>query len=70
MGIGEAATKEIAVTQDAQGFEENSDAAKSGGKIAGDARKNLEQKTKKSVVSQVNYKDPVESVLIAADQNV
>jgi len=53
--LGEAATKEIAVTQDAQGFGENSDAAKAGGKIAGDARKDLEQKTGKPVVSKGNF---------------
>lgn len=37
--LGEAATKEIAVNQDAQGFDENKAAAKTGGKIAGDARR-------------------------------
>ena len=62
--LGEAATKEIAVTHDAQGFEENSDAAKTGGEIAGDARKNLEHKTGKSVVSQSNYLNRSEPALI------
>ncbi len=40
--LGEAATKEIAVRRDARGFDENKSAAKMGGKIAGDARRQLE----------------------------
>ena len=39
--LGEASTKEITVNTDAKGFEENKRAAKAGGKIAGDARKQL-----------------------------
>lgn len=53
--LGEAATKEIAVNQNAQGFDENKTAAKSGGRIAGDARRQLEQESGKPVVSQKNY---------------
>jgi DNA-damage-inducible protein D len=53
--LGEAATKEIAVTRDAQGFEENKNAAKMGGKIARNARHELEQETGKPVISQENY---------------
>ncbi len=53
--LGEAATKEIAVTRDAQGFDENKDAAKMGGNIAHNAKQELEEKTGKSVVSQENY---------------
>lgn len=53
--LGEAATKEIAVNRDAQGFDENKTAAKIGGKIAGDARRQLEQESGKPVISQENY---------------
>ena len=53
--LGEASTKEIAVNTDTQGFEENKKAAKMGGKIAGDARKQLELKSGKKVVSTENY---------------
>ena len=53
--LGEAATKEIAVNRDAQGFDENKNAAKMGGKIAGDARLELEQESGKPVISQENY---------------
>lgn len=53
--LGEAATKEIAVNHDAQGFDENKVAAKTGGKIAGDARRHLEQESGKPVVSKKNF---------------
>jgi DNA-damage-inducible protein D len=53
--LGEAATKEIAVSQDAQGFHENKAAAQAGGKIAGDAREHLEKESGRSVVSEQNY---------------
>ena len=53
--LGEASTKEIAVNRDAQGFDENKNAAKIGGKIAGDARRQLEQESGKPVISQENY---------------
>lgn len=45
--LGEAATKEIAVNRDVQGFDENKSAARIGGKIAGDARQQLEQESGK-----------------------
>lgn len=53
--LGEASTTEIARTKDAQGFKENKDAAFDGGNIAGNARRDLENKTKKSIVSKQNY---------------
>ncbi len=53
--LGEAATKEIAINRDAQGFDENKSAAKIGGKIAGDARNQLEQESGKPVISQENF---------------
>jgi hypothetical protein len=53
--LGEASTKEIAVNRDAQGFDENKAAAAIGGRIAGDARRQLEQESGKPVISQENY---------------
>ena len=53
--LGEAATKEIAVNQNAQGFDENKRASRTGGKIAGDARRQLEQESGKPVISKENY---------------
>jgi DNA-damage-inducible protein D len=53
--LGEASTTEIARSKDAQGFFQNKDAANKGGKIAGNARKELEDETGKKVVSEENY---------------
>lgn len=53
--LGEASTTEIARRKDAQGFDDNRSAAKEGGAIAGNARKELETKSGKPVVSKANY---------------
>lgn len=53
--LGEASTTEIARCKDAQGFEENKDAAQEGGSVAGNARHELEQKTGKSIISEDNH---------------
>jgi len=59
--LGEAATTEITRVDDAQGFDENRTAARKGGEVAGVARKNLEKKTGKRVVSPENYLEEPES---------
>jgi hypothetical protein len=56
--LGEAGTTEIARRKDAQGFVDNRTAAKEGGTVAGDARKALEAKSGKPVVSKENYLAP------------
>ncbi|MBN2422387.1 Bro-N domain-containing protein [Candidatus Woesearchaeota archaeon] len=53
--LGEASTTKITRSRDSQGFTENRSAAQKGGKIAGDARKNLELESGSKVVSQENY---------------
>lgn len=53
--LGEASTTEIARNKDAQGFDENCDAAREGGDVAGNARKELESKSGRSVISADNY---------------
>lgn len=53
--LGEASTTEIARNKDAQGFVENRTAAHAGGRVAGSARKDLESKTGKKVISKNNY---------------
>lgn len=52
--LGENSTPAIAVAQDAQGFRENADAASSGGKVAGDVRRNLGGRLCKAIVSKNN----------------
>lgn len=53
--LGEASTTEIAQKSDAIGFHSNKIAAKKGGKIAGNARKQLELETGNHVVSGDNF---------------
>ena len=53
--LGEAATTEITRNRDTQGFDENKQAAVEGGSVAGTARKELEAKSGKKVVSKENY---------------
>lgn len=53
--LGEAATTEITRTRDAQGFPESKGAARAGGSVAGNARRELEQKSGRKVVTSDNY---------------
>jgi len=53
--LGEAATTEITRNKDARGFLENKETAREGGEVAGKARKDLESRTGKRVVSRKNY---------------
>jgi len=53
--LGEASTTEIARTQNAQGFDPNKNAAVEGGTVAGNARKELEKKSGRKVVTNQNY---------------
>jgi hypothetical protein len=60
--LGEAATTEIARSTDAQGFDENRDAAKDGGAVSGEARRDLETRTGRTIISGENYLDIPEKV--------
>ena len=53
--LAELSTRQIAETEDATGMDENKTAAKTGGRIAKKARKELEEKTGRKVVSSDNY---------------
>jgi hypothetical protein len=53
--LGEKSTTEIARRRDAEGYHENHNAARAGGKIAGIARIQLEYETGERVVSSQNY---------------
>lgn len=53
--LGEAATTEITRKKDSQGFHQSKDAARQGGEVAGKARKDLESRTGKRIVSRENY---------------
>ncbi len=53
--LGEAATTEIARNKDAQGFMKNKRAAREGGSVAGNARRQLEAKSGRKVITSENY---------------
>ncbi len=53
--LGEASTTAIVRTQNPKGFTENKKVAKQGGDVAGNARKELEKKTGKSIISSENF---------------
>jgi hypothetical protein len=54
--LAEASTKDISEAVHPKNFEENKEVAKQGGNIAGNARKELELKTGKKVISNLNAK--------------
>ncbi|MEA3343384.1 MAG: BRO family protein, partial [archaeon] len=60
--LGEASTTKIARSTDAQELEENRTAARKGGKIAGNAREELEFESKGKVVTPDNYLEVPEKV--------
>ena len=64
--LGEAATTEIARNKDAQGFPENKKSARAGGTVAGSARRDLEKKSGRKVVTRENFLALAQSVKKAA----
>ncbi len=56
--LAELSTRQIAETDEATGFSENAKAGKKGGAVARNARKELESKTGKSVVTGENFLPP------------
>jgi hypothetical protein len=56
--LAEASTTEISKNVDPEGFEESKEVAQRGGKIAGDARKDIEKQSGKSVITSRNAKSP------------
>ena len=55
--LAETATKDIAEAKSPQGLEENKQVAQDGGSIAGDARKSIEARTGKPVITSKNVID-------------
>lgn len=56
--LGELATTEISKTENPQGFEESKIVARDGGNIAGNALRELEERTGRKIVSSKNSKNP------------
>ena len=57
--LAELSTRQIAETEEAKGLQENAKASKKGGKIAKNARLQLEAQTGKKVVSGENFLPPI-----------
>lgn len=55
--LAEATTTEISKQEQPSNFKENIDVAKRGGKVAGNARKNIESETRKPVITSKNAVD-------------
>ncbi len=55
--LAEASTKDISEAQNPESFQESASIARQGGQIAGDARRALEEKTGKKVVTSQNAKN-------------
>jgi hypothetical protein len=59
--LGEASTTEIAKKRDAKGFPQNQQAAKAGGTVAGNARRELEVQSGTRITTTENFKTLTES---------
>jgi hypothetical protein len=59
--LAELSTRQIAESEQAQGFIENAKVSKKGGAVAKNARKELESKTGKSVVTGENFLPPAKT---------
>ena len=60
--LGEKVATEITINKDSQGFDECTLAAKQGGEVAGNARKEAEEKIGRSLVSKDNFLDAPEKI--------
>ncbi len=60
--LGEASTTELERTKDAYSFDEHKHLAREGGNVARGARKDLENKTGKKIVSNGNYLEKPEQI--------
>jgi hypothetical protein len=60
--LAEASTKDISKATAPETFEQSKSVAKQGGQVAKDARKSLEAKTGKKVVSSLNAKDSLKNI--------
>jgi len=67
--LGEASTSEIARKKDTQGFIDNKKAALEGGTVAGNARRELEEKSGTKISTKENYKEIPEIKRKAIKQN-
>jgi hypothetical protein len=60
--LAETATTEISHTKDPKGLKESRVIAKEGGSIAGNARKQIEEKTGKPVITEENFRTKIKKL--------
>ena len=60
--LAELSTRQIAETEEAKGLQQNAQASKKGGAVAKNARKELESKTGRSVVTDANFLPPKKNI--------
>jgi DNA-damage-inducible protein D len=60
--LAELSTRQIAESEEAKGLTQNAKASKKGGAVAKNARKELESKTGKSVVTGDNFLPPAKEI--------
>lgn len=53
----------ISLEKDAQAYQQNLEAARAGGEVAGSARKDLEKRTGKKVITRKNYLEKTQTKL-------
>ncbi|HOF28290.1 MAG TPA: hypothetical protein PLY06_02915, partial [Anaerolineaceae bacterium] len=71
--LAEATTTELTQTLNPQGLEENKEVAKEGGTVAGNARKDIEARTGKPVITQKNalgFSKLIEDVIDVTEDNL
>jgi len=64
--LAELSTRQIAETDKSVGFEGNAAAGKKGGGVAKRTRLDLEEKTKKKIVSTDNYINPIKRIKLTS----
>jgi DNA-damage-inducible protein D len=65
--LSEETTRQFAINADAQGFGENREIAEKGGRVAGEARRNYEEKAGLKVVSEKNFLKQIEEKTTAKE---
>lgn len=67
--LAEATTTEISKNKEPEGFEESKNIARQGGRVAGNARKEIEQNTGKNIVTGLNAKNFLENQQKSIENN-
>ncbi|MCK4997744.1 hypothetical protein KAS08_05570 [Candidatus Pacearchaeota archaeon] len=67
--LAEATTAEISKVENPEGLDESLEVAREGGEVAGNARRDIEERTGKDVISSVNSKELIEKNKMEIEKN-